>query len=219
MVTVFTPALTSQALAAASLPLPVILGGVNVILTDSAGSLHHVPLIYVSSSQLSFLVPPDTAPGPAALRIECPGGNAVSAAVRIGSVSPGIFAAAANGQGVAAAQILRIHPDGSQSPLENVASYDSTSQTWNALPIDRSSPDDEVYLVLYATGIRNHSAPVTVTINGQVCATQYAGSHPTYPGLDQVNVRLPAGAFDAGTATVEITADDIVSNTVNVLLQ
>ena len=49
MVTVFTPGLTSQALAAASLPLPVILGGVNVILTDSAGSLHHVPLIYVSA--------------------------------------------------------------------------------------------------------------------------------------------------------------------------
>ena len=219
MVTVFSPGLTTQTLAAASLPLPATLGGLNVILTDSAGSLHHAPLIYVSPSQLSFLVPPDTPPGPATLRIEGPVGVAVSAAIRIGSVSPGIFAAAANGQGVAAAQILRVHPDGSQSPLENVAAFDSTSQTWTALPVDRSSPDDEVYLVLYATGIRNHSAPVTVTINGQLCTSQYAGRHPTYPGLDQVNVLLPPGAFDPGTATVEITADGIVSNTVNVLLQ
>jgi uncharacterized protein (TIGR03437 family) len=120
---------------------------------------------------------------------------------------------------VAAAQVLRVHPDGSQAPLENVAAYDSTSQAWYALPIDRSSPDDEVYLVLYATGIRNHSAPVTVTINGQLCTSQYAGKHPTYPGLDQVNVLLPPGAFNVGTATVELTTDGIVSNTVNVLLQ
>jgi uncharacterized protein (TIGR03437 family) len=219
MVTVFTPGLTSQTLVAATLPLPTALGGVNVTLTDSAGSLHHAPLIYVSSSQLSFLVPPDTAPGPATLRIECPGGAPASAAIRIGSVSPGLFAAAANGQGVAAAQVIRIHPDGSQSPLENVAAYDPTSQTWYAVPIDRNSADDELYLVLYATGIRNHSAPVPVTINGQVYASQYAGSHPTYPGLDQVNVLLPAGAFDAGMATIQLTTDGIASNTVNVLLQ
>ena len=45
------------------------------------------------------------------------------------------------------------------------------------------------------------------------------GQHPTYPGLDQVNVLLPAGALDVGTATVELTTDGIVSNTVNVLLQ
>jgi uncharacterized protein (TIGR03437 family) len=143
----------------------------------------------------------------------------MSAAVRIGSVSPGIFAAAANGQGVAAAQILRVHRDGSQSPPENVAAYDPAGKTWYAVPVDRSSPDDELYLVLYATGIRNHSAPVTVTINGQVCASEYAGPHPTYPGLDQVNVHLPAGAFDAGTATVQFTADGIASNTVTILLQ
>jgi uncharacterized protein (TIGR03437 family) len=219
MVTVFTPGLTSETIAAATLPLPAALGGLSVILTDSTGSIHRTSLIYVSPGQLSFLVPPDVAPGPASLRIECPGGTAMSAAVRIGSVSPGIFAAAANGQGVAAAQILRVHRDGSQSPPENVAAYDPAGKTWYAVPVDRSSPDDELYLVLYATGIRNHSAPVTVTINGQVCASEYAGPHPTYPGLDQVNVHLPAGAFDAGTATVQLTADGIASNTVTILLQ
>jgi uncharacterized protein (TIGR03437 family) len=212
--------LTSETIAAAALPLPVTLGGLSVTLTGSTGSIYRAPLIYVSPGQLSLLVPQDVAQGPATLRIECPGGTVVSAAVRIGSVSPGIFAAAANGQGVAAAQTIRIHPDGSQSPLENIAAYDSVSETWYAVPVDRSSPDDELYLVLYATGIRNHSAPVTVTINGQVCASEYAGPHPTYPGLDQVNVRLPdAGAFDSGPASVTLTTDGIVSNTVNILLQ
>lgn len=219
MVTVFSPELTSETLVAGVLPLPAALGGVSVILTDSAASIHHALLFYVSPVQLTFLVPPDAALGPTTLRIETPGGAVVSAAIRIGPVSPGVFTANAKGQGVASAQIIRVHSDGSQGPPENTAIYDSTNQIWTAVPIDRSSPGVELYLVLYATGIRNHSMPVMVTVNGQLLASQYAGMQPTYPGLDQVNVLLPASVQEAGTAKVELTTDGIVSNTVTLVFQ
>jgi len=201
------------------LPLPATLGGVSVILTDSAASIHHTLLFNVSPEQLTFLVPPDAALGPATLRIETPGGAAVSAAIRIGPVSPGVFTANAKGQGVASAQIIRVHSDGSQGPPENIAIYDSTNQIWTAVPIHRSSPGDELSLVLYATGIRHHLTPVTITVNGQLLASQYAGMQPTYPGLDQVNVLLPPSVQVAGTAEVELTTDGIVSNTVTLVFQ
>jgi uncharacterized protein (TIGR03437 family) len=120
---------------------------------------------------------------------------------------------------VASAQIIRVHSDGSQGPPENTAIYDSTNQIWAAVPIDRSSPGDELYLVLYATGIRNHSMPVMVTVNGQLLASLYAGMQPAYPGLDQVNVLLPASVQEAGTAKIELTTDGIVSNTVTLVFQ
>jgi uncharacterized protein (TIGR03437 family) len=219
MVTVFSPDLTSETLTAGVLPLPAALGGVSVILTDSAASIHHALLFYVSPVQITFLVPPDAALGPATLRIETPGGAAVSAAIRIGPISPGVFTANAKGQGVASAQIIRVHSDGSQGPPENTAIYDSINQVWTAVPIHRSSPGDELYLVLYATGIRNHSMPVMVAVNGQLLASPYAGMQPAYPGLDQVNVLLPASVQEVGTAKIELTTDGIVSNTVTLVFQ
>jgi uncharacterized protein (TIGR03437 family) len=219
MVTVFSPDLTSETLTAGVLPLPAALGGVSVILTDSAASIHHALLLSVSPAQVTFLVPPDAALGPATLRVETPGGAAVSAAIRIGPISPGVFTANAKGQGVASAQIIRVHSDGSQGPPENTAIYDSTNQIWAAVPIDRSSPGDELYLVLYATGIRNHSMPVMVAVNGQLLASLYAGMQPAYPGLDQVNVLLPASVQEVGTAKIELTTDGIVSNTVTLVFQ
>ena len=219
MVTVFSPELTSETIVAGVLPLPAALGGVSVILTDSAASIHHTLLFYVSPVQVTFLVPPDAALGPGTVRIVTPGGASVSAAIRVGPVSPGVFTANANGQGVASAQIIRVHSDGSQDPPESTAIYDSINHVWTAVPIHRSSPGDELFLVLYATGIRHHSMPVTVTVNGQLLASQYAGMQPTDPGLDQVNVLLPPSVQDAGTATVEVTTDGIVSNTVSLVFQ
>ena len=76
-------------------------------------------------------------------------------------------------------------------------------------------------MTLYGTGIRNLStlANVQVSINGVNVPVQYAGAQPSFPGLDQVNVSLPAALSGSGNANVVLTVDGQVSNTVLVNIQ
>ncbi|HVF51352.1 MAG TPA: hypothetical protein VNA19_14790 [Pyrinomonadaceae bacterium] len=57
-------------------------------------------------------------------------------------------------------------------------------------------------IALFGTGWRN-SLPITVRINGQTAAVEYAGPSGGFPGLDQINVRLPGGV--TGTVPVVVT--------------
>jgi uncharacterized protein (TIGR03437 family) len=57
-------------------------------------------------------------------------------------------------------------------------------------------------IALFGTGWRN-SLPVTVRIGGQAATIEYAGPSGGFPGLDQINVRLPAGV--TGTVPVVVT--------------
>jgi uncharacterized protein (TIGR03437 family) len=77
----------------------------------------------------------------------------------------------------------------------------------------------DVYLVLYGTGIRNRSgnAGVTCVVNAAPLAVAYAGAQADFPGLDQVNVLLPAHVH--GAVTVSVTVDGHSSNTVTASIQ
>ena len=57
--------LASTTAQAGSLPLPLSLGGINLVATDSAGMARNVPLLYVSPTQINFLVPDGMAGGSA----------------------------------------------------------------------------------------------------------------------------------------------------------
>jgi len=78
-----------------------------------------------------------------------------------------------------------------------------------------------LYLVLYGTGIRNRSASTAVTcmVNGTALPVIYAGIQPDYPGLDQVNVLLPASVRGAATLSVSLMVDGLSSNTITVAMQ
>jgi uncharacterized protein (TIGR03437 family) len=79
-------------------------------------------------------------------------------------------------------------------------------------------PNDQVFLVLYGTGIRHRAsdASVTATVNGVSVPVQSA-AQGTYPGLDQVNLQLPHAL--TGTADVVIAMEGLVANAVRILLQ
>lgn len=218
IVTVFGKGWTTGTFSASSLPLPAALGGVSVSLTDSSGAVHQAQLFYASPSQISFLAPSDIPQGPAILRIAPSEGAAVSAVIPIGAVAPGLFAANTNGEGVAAAQIVRVHPDGSQDAPQATAAYDPASHTWIPAPIDAPSGGDEIYLVLYGTGIRNHSASVTLRIDGQEIPVLYAGPQSEYPGLDQVNALLPPD-LKSGPAEISVAVDGVASNTLTLVFR
>jgi hypothetical protein len=51
---------------------------------------------------------------------------------------------------------------------------------------------DNGYATLWSTGL--NGAQARVTVNGVAANVTYSGPAPGWPGLDQVNVQLPAGA-------------------------
>ncbi|MEI9811733.1 MAG: hypothetical protein WDO18_03260 [Acidobacteriota bacterium] len=78
---------------------------------------------------------------------------------------------------------------------------------------------DQLYLILYATGFRGTSAAVTCTVGTQTLTPVYAGAQPSFPGLDQINVVIPASVKAPGQIAVTCKANGQISNSVFIALQ
>lgn len=189
---------------APSVTLPTTLAGSRIFVEDSAGVAREGALYYVTPGQIGWVVPPNTATGTATVRIASPDGPVFTAAVTIDRVAPGLFSADSTGAGPAAALAQRVRADGSQSTEPITGGIDFGPST------------DQVYLVLYGTGMRG---PATVTIGGLDLQPAFAGAQGGYPGLDQVNVLLPRTLAGRGTTTVAVTVEGVASNSVTVSLR
>jgi uncharacterized protein (TIGR03437 family) len=213
--------LATTTLGATQIPLPTGLAGTTVAVVDSAGVNRLAPLFYVSPGQINFMVPSGTAFGLATITVTTSGGVSASTMVLITYTAPGIFSANGTGQGVAAAQLVTTHADGSQSLLPSVATYNAAQSAWVANPVSLGSATDTATLVLYGTGVRYRPSPlsVTATVNGINLPVQYSGAQPTWVGLDQMNVNLPRTLVGAGLVNVYVTVNGELSNTVQLMIQ
>ena len=130
----------------------------------------------------------------------------IANATMVDSAVPGIFTANGQGQGVAAATAVRVQPDGS---LQSVPVFDCQGPgQCTAVPIDLSG-SRPVYLSLYGTGFRavqtlgeGPRPHAYCKVGGISSVVQFLGAQPTIPGLDQLNLILPA-SLPSGTASVE----------------
>jgi uncharacterized protein (TIGR03437 family) len=202
----------------ATLPLQTTLAGVSVAVKDSAGVTRQA-LIYgafASTNQVNFVFPSNTALGSATVTITVPTGPKLSATVSITRVSPGIFAANMNGQGVFAGQAVHVHADGSRE-VDSSATFDSSTKTYVANPVNLGPSTDQVFLQIYGTGLQ-HASTVTTTVNGVTVPSVFA-AQGQYPGLDQANAQLPHSLAGAGVVNIVITADGQAANTVTVTIQ
>ena len=88
-------------------------------------------------------------------------------------------------------------------------------------PIPLNPATDQVYLVLYGTGIRGAPlSAVSVMVPGSSAPVQFAGAQQTYMGLDQVNMGpLPASLAGAGDVVAQLIASGIVANPVHITVQ
>jgi uncharacterized protein (TIGR03437 family) len=163
-------------------------------------------------------MPAGVAPGPATLTVASSGQLPVSMTIAIGPVAPGLFTANSTGQGVAAAQVIRVHADGTQDAPQSVAVFDTRQNLWVPAPIDLGGPTDTVYLLLYGTGIRHYAAMPTCTIAGKPVALAFAGAQGSFPGLDQVNLMLPSSLRGSGTVNLVVTVDGTAANTVTLAI-
>jgi len=209
--------LATLPLAAPSLPLPTKLGETEMVVVDSTGQRHpQVPLFYVSPNQLNFLMPDDIPPGPANVVIIYNDLPVATGLVNIAATSPGLFSANADGRGVAAANLLSIK--GSQTTIEPIAIFDPDLKKWIAKPIDLGGDADQIYLVLYGTGLRGvkDRSKVKIEIGGRSVPIDYLGPQGYFIGLDQVNLPLPRDLFQSGQAEIKLTIDSKTANQVHV---
>jgi hypothetical protein len=75
-------------------------------------------------------------------------------------------------------------------------------------------------LELYGTGLDAATIGGTqVSLAGQAAQVLDVGPQGTYPGLDQINVVLPASLQGAGSVSITLTAGGVTSNAVNISVQ
>ncbi|NOT58677.1 MAG: hypothetical protein HOP19_00455, partial [Acidobacteria bacterium] len=110
---------------------------------------------------------------------------------------------------------LRTRANGSQS-YEPVAQFDVTQNRFVAVPIDLGVESDQVFLILYGTGLRFRSSMTTVNarVGGADAAVNFAGAQGSLIGLDQANVRLSRTLLGRGEVDIALTADGKTANVV-----
>ncbi len=209
--------LSSRVEVASTLPLPTELAGVSVRVRDSNGVERLASLFFVSPGQINFLIPPETALGVATITTANRDGELVGGGIFVLAAAPGLFSANADGQGVPAASVLRIRGDSSQT-YEPVAQFDAAQQRFVPRPIDLGAQTDQVFLILFGTGIRGRSslAKVTAQIGGEPVEILYAGPQGDFVGLDQVNLKLPRTLAGRGEIEIKLSTDGTNANPVRI---
>ncbi|MBL8190599.1 MAG: YHYH protein [Acidobacteria bacterium] len=199
--------------AAANTPnWPTTLGGATITIRDAAGTNHSAPISYASPTQINYQVPELAATGLATVTITA-NGVSVPGALHITSTYPNLFQF--NGEGLAAAQILRVR--NGQQAYENI--YQIVNGAVVPLPIDFGPATDELYLIVYGSGLGKTSPTVTAKIGGTDSFVLYAGSQGTFAGLDQYNLALPRSLAGKGKVEVAVTANGKTSNLVNITIK
>ncbi len=217
---IFGSGLAAGTVAATTATLPTELGGAQVVVLDANGTRRNAPLFFVSPTQINFQVPPGTSAGTAFIYVLRGGASVGQGIATIATVAPSLFAANADGRGVAAAVALRVKADGAQT-FEPVAQFNATTNRFEAVPIDLG-PDlgnatDQVFLIPFGAGFRNRSslAAVAATIGGTGADVTFAGAQGSLVGLDQANIRIPRSLAGRGNVDLVFTVDGKAANTVS----
>jgi uncharacterized protein (TIGR03437 family) len=203
-VTIYGANLSSQTATAGAIPLPNLLGGVEV----SVGDLP-MPLYYVSSGQVNGVLPKALSPGVVyQLVIRRDGVPSVPLPITVAEVRAGLFTQNQQGTGQAAAVL--------------------SGTVWLAAP---STPVARGGVVeVYATGLGAvQNAPVdgapasmavlsrvlnepVVTVGGRPARVLFAGLTPGAIGLYQINVVIPDDAPTGDGVAIVVTQKGAVSN-------
>lgn len=218
--TAFGSRLATKTQAATALPLPTSLTGASLTVKDSFGVDRAAQLFFVSPTQVNFLIPAGTASGTASI-IAVSSDNTLSVTnVEINNVAPSLFSADATGKGLAVAVVQRVKANGATS-YESIARFDATQGKFVPIPIDLSQSTDQVFLVVFATGIRYRSNlnGVNAKLGGTDVPVLFVGAAPDFVGLDQLNLRLPQTLAGRGLVNLALTVDSQTANVVTVSIK
>lgn len=190
IVAVFGLNLAARSEAAAIQPLPTTLGGASVTIAGRPA-----PLFFASPNQVNLLIPPETASGAAVIEARNGGAVVGRTTLEIKRAAPGLFTANASGSGLPAALALRVR-GGAQS-------YETIDH-----PLDLGAVNEQLYLILFGTGLRGRISPADVLVRiGGINAPADAAPVSGLVGLDQVNVLLPRELIGRGRVNLALTVN------------
>jgi len=186
LITLYGSKLADRTGSAAGIPLPSSLNGTEVLLGNRP-----LPLLFTSDGQLNAQVPYDV-PVDTQHQILVKRGDsiAVPETLNVAAAQPGIFTKAQNGSGQGAIVkqdgVTLAEPGTPANRGEVVIIYCSGLGPVNPPVVaGRPSPSSPLSSV---------TNPVTVTIGGQQAQILFAGLAPTFSGLYQINVFVPANS-------------------------
>ena len=212
----FGPNLATGTASAPGGELPTELLGTSVDVTDSAGVTRRAQLISVTPTQISYIVPGGTALGAGSVTVNSGAGGVVAGVIQVANVAPGLYTANFQGTDVAAAFFLRVAADGTRT---QDLIFDPATAT--SLPLDLGAAGDQLFVLLFGTGLRNGNQ-ATATAGGESVPVLGGKplAHSVFPGLDQANIGpMPLALAGRGEINVILTVDGQVANTVVVNIQ
>ena len=191
-------------------------GGTRVVVRDQSGAEADASLLYVSPGQINFVLPGGAAVGNAVLKVMRDNQLAGATQIGLALVAPGLFAANGHPTGPAAAMVVYVAADGSQTIAPAFACR--AAGDCGTAPISIQPNGARTYLMLFGTGIRGVSSlsGVRVTIGGIDVPVLSAGAQSQYAGLDQVNVELPGSLRGRGDVDVALVVDGKPANVVTI---
>jgi uncharacterized protein (TIGR03437 family) len=196
LITLYGTGFPATASTASVLPFPKTLGGVQLTVNGVAA-----PLYYVSSTQISAIVPFAVTGSTATLVATVGTTKSNSIVVPLAASSPGIFSIPANGIGSAAALHANYSVISATNPAlpgEVISIYLTGLGATSPLVADGAAAPGTPPLALTTGGIAVYVGGIAVPAN-QIF---YAGLAPTLAGLYQINITIPIslGAGNVGLA-------------------
>jgi uncharacterized protein (TIGR03437 family) len=203
---------TPSSASASQTPLPSSLAGVSVLVTDSQGTQRTASLFFASPTQVNLLLPDATQTGMATVSVRSNDTPIATGKLLVNTVAPALFSANGAGTGVADAEFVRVASDGTRT-LGTVFNPVNAAP----IPISLGNGGDQLYLVLYGTGMRSATGTVTATLGGVPVPVIGLAPSSQFPGLDQVNVGpIPASFAGGGSVAIQLTVNGSASNALTV---
>jgi uncharacterized protein (TIGR03437 family) len=179
------------------------LGGVSVKFTVGATTTEAIPY-YVSPTQIAAILPSNTPLGAGTVRVTYNGLTSAPFAVTIVQGAFGIMTMSGNGIGQAAVMDLNYNLLG----ITNAANPDQYVIFWGSG--QGPDPNDETQLIAAPQNLAN--LPFEMYIGGKLAPMVYHG-RSTFPGLDQIIVRVPLGISGCYAAVYAKTGNYISNYT------
>jgi uncharacterized protein (TIGR03437 family) len=177
-----------------------------VLPTSSNNVQFLAPLIYVSATQINYMMPDQAAVGTVNIMVTSGDGTVSTGSTQVANTAPGLFTYGATGQGIALGS----------TTFDGITYVPLANQDGSPALIDPGTPWKRNILVLRGTGVR-YGANVSVRIGNVTIPAVYAGQDGSgVPGFDQINVPLVGTNLPVGQTTLSVISDGQTSNIVQI---
>ncbi len=212
LASLYGSALSSQTIVNQSATPPSSLGGISMQFRDASGRIASAGLLYVSPTQINFVIPDNLSAGAATLTINLAGRPPVQTPVDLRSSAPGLFTM--NGVRLAAGVMVIRNTEGETSQQDL---FDCSSGLCRERTIRLPGNLEQAVLVLYGSGFRNIGNLAAAQVNNTPASILYSGPQGQFPGLDQLNLLwLPQWK---GRFNLILNAGSISSNAVELSVE